>query len=137
MPRTVTVEDTRVLDVGDIGGAYTSRGYNALRGMFENLPDLGLTAYGGGPAPRLTLKGVEVRVWHASGAPATGVRIWLGVSLDSLHPGQLVTLMARPYGACHMYSWHGSIPMGAGVVWRIPTGGVIATDKVGWAVQYE
>jgi hypothetical protein len=85
----------------------------------------------------MRLRGIDTRVVNAVGGIKSGVRLLVFLVPDPQHPGIIVPVTQGFQSSGNLVFWHGDIPIGAGVGWRIQQGGVIATDVVAMTVGYE
>lgn len=130
------LNDTYVVVAGDVAAVFASRGYNVSLGRWETLAGVNLTIRGG-PVRDYKVRSVDIRAYHAAGTVISGVRIWIATAANPEMPSTVVPLVDDVQSVSHTIHWLGDAPMGAGIVWRIPLGGLIATDYVGIGVVYE
>lgn len=130
------LSDLYTIQAGDAAAVFAGRGFNVSLGQWETCRGVDLTRRGG-PVKNYRVKAVDIRAYHASGTIASGVRIWIASVVDPLHTESVVPLVDDIQSITHTVFWLGDAPMGAGLVWRVPLGGLIATDYVGIGVIYE
>jgi hypothetical protein len=131
-----TLSDVYTIVAADAAAVFASRGFNVSLGQWQTLRGVNLTPRGG-PVKDYRIKSVDIRCFHASQAISSGVRIWIATVTDPLRTDSFVPLVDDVQSVSHAVSWLGDAPMGAGLVWRVPLGGLIATDYVGIGVVYE
>lgn len=128
--------DTWAVSAGDVAGTFASRGYSTITGRWETLPAIGLTPRTGS-MPNHLLRAIYLEVLKATGGYRNGVRVWVAAHLDPQQNLFVVPLIDGVQRNSALLSWEGEAPLGAGIVWRIACGGIVATDKVGITVVYE
>ena len=128
-PYTVTAADL-------IPGTFVGRFWREVTRQWESCTNQNPNQ-GSGPAGKLRLRGIDMRVTSAAGGIRSGVRIWVFTCPDPMHPGLLIPVKEGFQGSSHLISWNGDFPLGGGIGWRICPGGVIATDLVHAVVGYE
>lgn len=130
------LNDTYTIQAGDAAAVFAGRGYNVALGRWETLAGVNLTPTAIQPR-KYKLRSVDIRVYHASGAIASGVRIWIATVADPLHTEMVIPVIDEVQSISKTVAWAGDLPLGAGLIWRIPLAGVIATDYVGIGAVYE
>lgn len=128
------LNDTYPIAAGDASAVFASRGYNMRQGRWETLPGVNLSP---SETRHYRVRVVDIRVYHAGFTVASGVRIWIAVVGDGLHTECVLPLVDGVQSVSNTVHWHGNEPLLAGIVWRIPKGGVVAADFVGIGVGYE
>lgn len=129
----------RLLDVytitgTDEGSTYCGRGYNPKLGRWVGATN---TNIGASIQTRHVLRDADFVVHTAAGAIKLGVIVWAFVVNDATAPNLTTPWFVGITGKARLPVWHGRIPMGAGILWRIHRGGVIDTDIVTMGVGYE
>jgi hypothetical protein len=126
--------DLYTIQAGDAAAVFACRGWNMGSGAWETLPGLNLSP---SRPTKYRVKSMDIRAYHASGAVITGVRIWVAVVIDHLHTGMVQPLVDGYQSVNHTVSWQGDAALAAGIMWRVPRGGLIAGDVVGFGVGYD
>jgi len=130
------LSDVYPVVAGDVAAAFASRGFNLSLGQWETISGTNLSRRGG-PVKDYRVKSVDIRAYHAAGTVISGVRIWIATAVDPERTDTVIPLVDDVQSVSHTVCWLGDAPMGGGLVWRIPLGGLIATDYVGIGVVYE
>lgn len=130
------LNDTFPIAAGDAAAIFAGRGFNVALGRWETLAGVDLTPTALQPR-RYTLRSVDIRIYKASGAIRSGVRVWIATVADPLHTEMVIPVIDGYQSVSQTIHWAGAVPLGAGLIWRIPLGGVIATDYVGIGAVYE
>lgn len=131
------IGDSYIVQAADVAALWSGRAWSSDRCVWETVSGKAMEV-GRPPPHRRTLRGVDIRAQNALGSIKSGVRIDVYLIGDPMHPElRILPLVARYQSADSLVFWQGSIPMEAGIEWRICKGGLIATDVVGISVCYE
>jgi hypothetical protein len=128
--------DVYVITAPDIAANFASRGWSSIRRIWETCRNSSL-APSTFDLPELQLRAMDIWIQAATGGFRSGIRIWVAAIAHGSHTGIAYPLVDKIQNTGHGVSWRGKEPIMAGIVWRIPKGGVIAGDIVNLTLEYE
>lgn len=131
------IRDDYVITSGDASAAYMGRFYSCERQSWASISATDPIA---GPSPKrpYRLRFVDLRIYSTSMILRSGIRMLAYVLLNPEAPTMgAAILIDEVQSSSHVIHWAGDVPMGGGVLWRVHSPGLVATDIVKMVVGYE